>query len=297
MDMHWLDDVLVLLEEGNMTRAAMRRNVTQPAFSRRIRSFEDWLGVKVLDRGKNRIDISPALAGNEEEIRALVARIADLRGKIAHFDAKSTTVSIAAQHAPVFSTFPDMALRAKRRFPGLKFQLHAGNLDECLTMFLRGDASMLLCYEAENASAMPFGPTISRALWGLDYLVPVVGGALRYSVKDDNTIAMDTPAVVYPDNSYFGEVLNAGGKTFGTRRFSETYVCETPFSSGMRELVLKGLGVGWLPFSMAYREIESGQLISLANHFGRVKLEVAIYADCESAMSAELLETWNGGKR
>ena len=64
MDMHWLDDVLVLLEEGNMTRAAMRRNVTQPAFSRRIRSFEDWLGVKVLDRGKNRIDISPALAGN-----------------------------------------------------------------------------------------------------------------------------------------------------------------------------------------------------------------------------------------
>jgi hypothetical protein len=34
MDMHWLDDVLVLLEEGNMTRAAMRRNVTQPAFSR-----------------------------------------------------------------------------------------------------------------------------------------------------------------------------------------------------------------------------------------------------------------------
>ena len=99
MDMHWLDDVLVLLEEGNMTRAAMRRNVTQPAFSRRIRSFEDWLGVKVLDRGKNRIDISPALAGNEEEIRALVARIADLRGKIAHFDAKSTTVSIAAHHA------------------------------------------------------------------------------------------------------------------------------------------------------------------------------------------------------
>ena len=44
MDMQWLDDVLVLLEEGNLTRAAARRNITQPAFSRRIRSFEDWLG-------------------------------------------------------------------------------------------------------------------------------------------------------------------------------------------------------------------------------------------------------------
>ena len=44
MDLDWLDDVLVLLEEGNMTRAARRRNITQPAFSRRIRGFEDWLG-------------------------------------------------------------------------------------------------------------------------------------------------------------------------------------------------------------------------------------------------------------
>ena len=32
MDMNWLDDVLILLEEGNMTRAAARRNITQPAF-------------------------------------------------------------------------------------------------------------------------------------------------------------------------------------------------------------------------------------------------------------------------
>ena len=37
MDLRWLDDVLILLEEKNMTHAAARRNITQPAFSRRIR--------------------------------------------------------------------------------------------------------------------------------------------------------------------------------------------------------------------------------------------------------------------
>ena len=52
MDMRWFDDVLVLLEEKNMTRAAERRNITQPAFSRRIRSFEDWLGIDILVRKK-----------------------------------------------------------------------------------------------------------------------------------------------------------------------------------------------------------------------------------------------------
>jgi DNA-binding transcriptional LysR family regulator len=216
MDMKWLEDVLVLLEEGNMTRAAARRNITQPAFSRRIRSFEDWLGVDVLDRGTNRVDISRALISNEAEIRTLVARIRDLRGKITNYDPISSTMTIAAQHAPVFSKFPDMALRAKQHFPGLKFRLRAANLQDCVTMFLRGDASMLLCYESENVGPLPFGPSIRRELWGVDYLVPVVGGPLRYLVKDNGETPERTPAIVYPDDSYFGEILRSGDRKYGT---------------------------------------------------------------------------------
>lgn len=292
MDMQWLDDVLVLLEEGNMTRAAARRNITQPAFSRRIRSFEDWLGVTVLERGTNKVDINAALISNEGEIRALVSRIRDLRTKIAHFDPASSTISIAAQHAPVFSTFPDMALRAKLHLPGLKFRMRAGNLRDCVSMFLRGDTSMLLCYESDNAGHLPFGPSIRRGLWGIDYLVPVVGGALRYAVKSNSDISVDTPAIVYPDNSYFGEVLNKGRRAFSTQNLASNAVCETAFSSGIKELVLKGIGIGWLPYSMAHREIESGELISLANQFGKEPLEVAIYADITNQMAGSLLDVW-----
>lgn len=296
MDMQWLDDVLVLLEEDNLTRAAARRNITQPAFSRRIRSFEDWLGVDVLDRGTNRVDISPALASNEAEIRALVTRIRDLRSRIAHFDPASSTVSIAAQHAPVFSTFPDMALRAKQSFPAVKFRLRAGNLRDCVTMFLRGDTSMLLCYEAESATPLPFGASIRRELWGIDYLVPVVGGPLRYSVKANGEIPARTPAIVYPDDSYFGEVLNAQERPFGTPQFSSNPACETAFSSGIKEMVLKGIGIGWLPYSMAYREIEDGDLISLGDTLGKETLKVAIYADVKDEISMSLLDIWKVGR-
>jgi DNA-binding transcriptional LysR family regulator len=292
MDMQWLDDVLVLLEEGNMTRAAARRNITQPAFSRRIRSFEDWLGVTVLERGTNKVDISPALRTNEAEIRALVTRILDLRGKITQYDPAASTVSIAAQHAPVFSTFPDMALKAKQSFPSVNFRLRAANLRDCVTMFLRGDTTMLLCYEAESALPMPFGSSIRREVWGIDYLVPVVGGPLRYAVKDNGDIPDKTPAVVYPDNSYFGEVLTSSKRPFSTPGQCANPVCETAFSSGIKELVLKGIGVGWLPYSMAYREIESGDLISLANSFGKEPLRVAVYADIKDEMSVSLLDIW-----
>lgn len=297
MDMHWLDDVLVLLEERNMTRAAARRNITQPAFSRRIRGFEDWLGVTVLDRGTNRIDISPALLANEGEIRALVARLRDLRGKIAYFDPAGSTVAIAAQHTAVLSAFPEMALRAKLYAPGVRFRLRAANLRDCAAMFLRGDTSMLVCYESEQADPLPFGDTIRRELWSVDDLVPVVGGPLRSSVSDTGQIPDTTPAIVYPIDSYFGDVLNAAQRPFGTTEFSENPVIETAFSSGIKELVMKGIGVGWLPLSMIHREIEGGELVSLANWFGREKMAVAIYADVKDQSAQGLLEFWSMKQR
>lgn len=292
MDMQWLDDVLVLLEEGNLTRAAARRNITQPAFSRRIRSFEDWVGSELLSRQPNSIAINPSLRATEPEIRDLLGRVRDLRSKIKHYDPANTTVSIAAQHAPIFSTFPDMALHARRHYPSVRFRLHAGNMRDCVSMFLRGDAQFLLCHESSTARHMPFDDTIHRVVWGRDYLVPVIGGGLRYIVRDDGTIHDDTPAVVYPEGSYFGEVLQDAARPFSTPSLCQGPACETALSSGIKQLVLSGLGVGWLPFSMAHREIESGEMISLANVLGKEPLEISFYADSGHEMAQALIEIW-----
>lgn len=297
MDTQWLEDVLVLLEEGNMTRAASRRNITQPAFSRRIRGLENWIGAPILTRGTNRIDIHAALSANEDEIRALIARIRALRGRIANFDPESTTVAIAAQHAPIFSTFPEMALHAKQFYPSLKFRLRAGNHHDCVSLFLRGDTSMLLCYETESAEPLPFGETVRRATWGSDQLIPVVGGSLRYGVTSDASVASDTPAIVYPEDSYFGEVLGKAERSFGTQRFTHNPVCESAFSSGIKEMALKGLGVGWIPFSMAHREIETGELVSLANKLGHEPLAIALYADAREDAAVALLNVWSARHR
>ncbi len=293
MDTQWLDDVLVLLEEGNLSRAAARRNITQPAFSRRIRAFEDWLGVPVLDRKTNRVEISPALVLNETEIRALLTQLREMRTKIVHHDPKANTVRIAAQHAAVFSRFPDMALKARGRFPGVRFRLHAANLSDCVSMFLRKDANMLLCYESDLAEPLEFGNRVARGLWGRDYLIPVVGGAMRFAIKDIGEITADAPAIVYPDNSYFGQVLRRKERIFGTAGFSAKTVCETAFSTGIREMVLKGLGVGWLPFSMVHSELQSGEMVSLANGLGREALDVAVYANTSDATAVDLLRLWS----
>lgn len=293
MNLRWLEDVLVLLEEGNMTRAANRRNITQPAFSRRIRGLEDWLGTPVLDRKVNRVELSPALAANETEIRALTARIRELRGKISTYDPASTTTTIAAQHSSIYSTFPDMALRALKQFPSLKFRVRAGNQRDCVSMFLRGDASMLMYYEARGAVPLPFGDTVKRGSWGADQLVPVVGGAMRYSVAGDGSIPDDSPAIIYPEESHFGAMFAGAEKQFATRSQTINPVFETAFSNGIKELVLKGLGVAWLPISMTYQEIESGQLVSLGSRYGSLPVNIMLYADTQDDTASALLDLWN----
>ena len=50
MELRWLQDFLMVAETGNFTRAAERRNTSQAAFSRRIKSLEAWLGFDLIDR-------------------------------------------------------------------------------------------------------------------------------------------------------------------------------------------------------------------------------------------------------
>ncbi|MEP7101563.1 MAG: LysR family transcriptional regulator [Burkholderiales bacterium] len=50
MNFLWLDDFLTLAASGNFSRAAEERHMTQPAFSRRVRALEEWLGVVLFDR-------------------------------------------------------------------------------------------------------------------------------------------------------------------------------------------------------------------------------------------------------
>jgi len=50
MNLIWLDDFLALAATGNFSRAADDRHTSQPAFSRRIRALEEWIGADLFDR-------------------------------------------------------------------------------------------------------------------------------------------------------------------------------------------------------------------------------------------------------
>lgn len=54
MEIGWLEDFISLASTGNFSRSADERNISQSAFSRRIRALEHWLGADLIDRASRR---------------------------------------------------------------------------------------------------------------------------------------------------------------------------------------------------------------------------------------------------
>jgi LysR family transcriptional regulator, hypochlorite-specific transcription factor HypT len=288
MDLALFDDVLVLLEEGNMSRAARRRNVTQPAFSRRIRSFENWLGRPIVTRTTNRVEIAPALLQNAAELQALVGHVRELRGRIAGFDPGQTTLTITAQHSLMVSALPDFVMSAQRHFSKIAFRARAANHNDCISLFLSGEAALLMCYEREGDVELPFGSSVVRSLWGRDRLVPVVGGPLRFSVLDNGRVPEMAPMIRYPAGSFFAEMLDRGATAYSQHRGG--MIAETAFTAGIKAMAVAGLGVAWLPMSLIYAEVQSGALTVCNEDNDMLQLRISLFARPTNSVAVQLCE-------
>lgn len=289
MDTRLFDDVLALLEEGNLSRAAARRNVTQPAFSRRIRSFEDWVGIPLLDRTTNRVDLHPALASNAAEIRATIQRIEALRARLRDGGAGSGRLVLATQHALAVSVLPDALAALHLAEPGLTTRLRTMNREDCLSFFVRGDADLLMIYEARGFPPLPFGDSIGRKTWMRDTLVPVCGGALRHRLDAEGLPREPFPMIRYPSDSHFGRLVERdGGETAGAVGVGRTAV-ETAFSVAALRLAEAGLGVAWVPHSMCLRQISAGDLVNLSRALGEIPLDVSLFFQVKNENVVRLL--------
>lgn len=107
MNLTWLEDFLALAATGNFSRAAEERHMTQPAFSRRVRALEEWLGVELFDRSSQPARLTAAgewLRPQAEELLARVARLPPEARAVA--ESNATTLRLAATHALSFSFVP-----------------------------------------------------------------------------------------------------------------------------------------------------------------------------------------------
>ena len=115
MELDWLKDFLALAEQRNFSRAADIRNVTQPAFSRRIRALEDWIGTPLFVRSAQGATLTPAGAHLRPLVDEMLGSLQRVRRDTrAVGEREMATLSIAATHTLSFTFFPGWIRRHVR---------------------------------------------------------------------------------------------------------------------------------------------------------------------------------------
>jgi DNA-binding transcriptional LysR family regulator len=99
METKWLEDFISLVETKNFSRSAQLRHVTQPAFSRRIRSLENWLGTDLIDRTTFPTRVTPAGMVFYEQALEMLGQINGVREMLRNNRAAATkTIDLAVPH-------------------------------------------------------------------------------------------------------------------------------------------------------------------------------------------------------
>jgi DNA-binding transcriptional LysR family regulator len=149
MDTTWFEDFLAVLEEGGFTRAAERRAVSQPAFSRRIKALEDWVGANLFDRTTHSVSLTAAgerlLPAAEEILRRLQIARADASNAA---QLQHDTLKLAATHV-LSLTFLPIWLRSIEALAPMTgtVQLTSDNRVACEKLMIEGRAHFLLCHD------------------------------------------------------------------------------------------------------------------------------------------------------
>jgi DNA-binding transcriptional LysR family regulator len=147
MDLRWLEDVLILLEGVILTRAAQRRTITQPAFSRKFRRSA-WLGQDILDRDVNRtLRIRESAPEKQETENKNDPTLEWLKNKMRLIEAEQKHLTVTAQHS-LAVTFTDFITFVNSEIEPMTYRLKTANPD-CISTLIRGDADIMLGFEGQ----------------------------------------------------------------------------------------------------------------------------------------------------
>lgn len=277
MKIEWIEDFFELIDAGTFSLAAKRRHVTQPAFSRRIRQLEEWLDVELIDRSSSRLALTPHAREHEPQLREWLARLYAMRNRLRNDVRRGPKVSLSTQHTLTVSYLPRLLRQLRLQAPEVGLHITTADRTDCIQHFKQGQADLLLCSEVEGVALFSENSEIERLSLGNECLLPVCAVDTNGHPLHRLEKRCRLPLIGYDPESFLGQVLSAPYLLNAQRHYDIDLICETAFTIGIHQLVLAGLGVGWLPHGLVEVDLESGKLISLLDQLGGPCLEVVCY--------------------
>lgn len=275
MQTKWLEDLIALSQTGSLTRAAEQRHVTHPAFGRRIRALEAWAGAPLVERRGNSVrltaqgdkllgfalQIVPAMLQAQREVGGSGDQGAD------------TTVTLATGRTLARTVAADWLARIKRQRSGVRVVVRTGQMAETLQRFERGEADFMLSYHHPHIAVRLSSHQYLQRRVASDRLVPVgrINARGQAAFRFDGAGAV--PFLAYAQTLALGRLVDDHLSNHPEApRLVETIQCDS--ADALLEYALKGIGVAWLPWSLAAGACKARQLAPVGGKALEIAFEV-----------------------
>ncbi|PZX17004.1 DNA-binding transcriptional LysR family regulator [Palleronia aestuarii] len=274
MRLEWLEDILAVAETGSFSEAAERRHLTQSAFSRRIRHIEEYLGIELFDRSRKPVQLRDTLLEQREPIAELARQLRQLTEDLRHGDrVAGNRIVLASQHSLTASLTPKLVRRLEASHVNIHVRLRSANLDGCYAMLLSRSADVAIVYflADEGIEAQP--DYIETAEIGYDRLIPVAGTQIVRRLNDATDAPL--PLIAYPGEVFFGRVLDRAILPAVRAYRTVAPKVETALTHAALELASEGIGIAWVPMSLAAARLDEGRIADLSDRLPGCRLGVA----------------------
>ncbi|MFN9278409.1 MAG: LysR family transcriptional regulator [Betaproteobacteria bacterium] len=272
MQFKWLEDWLALAATRSFKNAAEQRPVTAPAFGRRIRALEAWFGVALFVRGSQPLMLTPAGEQLAQHARAATADVDRLRLAL-QGNWGGTVVRLVTGRALAHGVVADALTRLACQPAPPEVQVLTRLMPEAGDLLERDAADLMLGYQHPALALRLDGRRYLSARVADDRLLPVVraraGGAAAHAPGHARLLAYDPAQAL-------GRLLDDhiahldGAPPLPVLLRSDSV-------DSLREYVLRGLGVAWLPLSMVAADLEAGRLASWADPRLAIDFEIRLF--------------------
>ena len=139
MDIKQLINFITIVEEGNITKAAQKLHLSQPPLSNQLKSLEQELGVKLVERGSRKITLTDVGNLLYKRGKDMISMFESTLNEVEDFKSgvegvlKIGAVSTSNQFLPDELIFP-----YAKKYPKVRFELYEGNTYEVVDMVEKG---------------------------------------------------------------------------------------------------------------------------------------------------------------
>ena len=285
MDVSHFRDLDRLRQTGNFSQAAALGNLSQPAFSRRIKSLESWVGAVLVDRSRQPVKLTEAGAQMLEAGLHALSRIEHERSQI--LEAQSLpdkyVITFGAQHSIGWRFYPAWLQALEEAHGPILSRLRADDLPNCLRDLKRGDVDFVVAYQ--QAGAQPTN-SFESVLIGSDQLVlGCKPGADGCPIFGFDAPGIEMPFLRFGDAAPIGQILQPLlAKRDLANRLRTVY--ENSMAGALRIRARAGDGVAWLPKSLVAPDLENGLLVLTGDPDWEVDLEIRLFRDLQRSNRA-----------